>query len=84
MFDLGLKYVKGMQHRCVALLLTPFSSGTPAADSDRFTSGEDVSGSGQANGLNGRTEGHGWFQLHQSDVIVIGVGVVVWVRNDLF
>lgn len=52
-------FVKGIKHYCVALLLTPFSSGTPAADSDSFTSRVDVSGSRQANGSNGLTEGHG-------------------------
>ncbi len=72
-------FVKGVQR-----LLTPFSGGTPAADSDRLTGGEDISGSGQANGSNGCTEGHRRVQLHQSDVVVIGVGVVVWVRDDLF
>ncbi len=52
-----LIYVR-LCERCAAVLLTPFSGGTPAADSDRLTGGEDISGSGQANGSNGRTEGH--------------------------
>lgn len=72
------------KHYCIVLLLTPFSSGTPAGDSDRVTSVVDIGGTRQANGSNGVTEGHGCIQLHESDVIVIGVGVVGRVRNDLF
>lgn len=86
-FDLGVKYERlceRCKHYCIVLLLTPFSSGTPASDSDNVAGGVDVRGRGQANGSNGVTEGHGWVQLHQSDVVVIGVGVVVRVRNDLF
>lgn len=66
-----------------SLLLTSFSSGAPAGDGDRCPSGESVCGSGQTNGSNGVAEGHRWVHLHQRDVIVIGVGVVIWMRNDL-
>ena len=63
--------------------LTSFPSGTPPGDPHRVTGWEVVLRSRQADGPDVVGVGDRAVQLHQGDVIVEGVGVVVGVRDDL-
>lgn len=63
--------------------LTPFSGGPPASDPCLTAYGKVVGRGWQADGPDVLTEGDVGVQLHQSDVIVVGEGVVIVVGDDL-
>lgn len=66
----------------LSLALTPFSGGPPASDPSLTADGKMVRWGRQADGPDVLAEGDVSIQLHQSDVIAVGKGVVIAVGND--
>lgn len=63
--------------------LTSLSRGSPASDPDRVAGREVMLSRGQADGPNIVSEGHRTVQLHQGNVVVKRVSVVIGVWDDL-
>lgn len=66
----------------LSLALTPFSGGPPASDPSLTADGKMVRWGRQADGPDVLAERDVSIQLHQSDVVAVGEGVVIVVGDD--